>query len=316
MSGGGEHLKDEGSRAQVVAAGAIAGLISRFCIAPLDVLKIRLQLQIQSLADPLSRPRNWKAKYSTAETFKKILREEGVTAFWKGNVSAELLYINYGAIQFSTYRLTTQTIRPSKLPNGAEAFISGAVAGASATTLTYPLDLLRTRFAAQGPDRVYASLRGGIRDIWRAEGPKGFFQGLGAGVGQVVPYMGLFFSAYETLRPILAPLSLPFGSGDATAGIISSVLAKTGVFPLDLIRKRLQVQGPSRTRFLGGKIPVYGNGVWKTGKIIVRREGWKGLYRGLGVGLIKSAPASAITMWTYERALKVMKQWNEHSMDI
>ena len=237
-------------------------------------------------------------------------------AFWKGNISAELLYINYGAIQFSTYRLTTQTIQPLGLPNGAEAFISGAVAGASATTLTYPLDLLRTRFAAQGPDRVYASLRGGIRDIWRTEGPKGFFQGLGAGVAQVVPYMGLFFSTYDTLRPILAPLSLPFGSGDATAGVISSVLAKTGVFPLDLIRKRLQVQGPTRTRYLGGKIPVYGNGVWKTGKIIVRREGWKGLYRGLGVGLIKSAPASAITMWSYERALKVMKQWNEHSMDV
>ena len=161
---------------------------------------------------------------------------------------------------------------------------------------------------------MYASLRGGIRDIWRAEGPKGFFQGLRAGVGQVVPYMGLFFSAYETLRPILASLSLPFGSGDATAGILSGVLAKTGVFPLDLIRKRLQVQGPTRARYLGGKIPVYGKGVWKTGKIIVHREGWKGLYRGLGIGLIKSAPASAITMWTYERALKVMKQWNENNM--
>lgn len=231
-----------------------------------------------------------------------------VQAFWKGNLSAELLYINYGAVQFSTYRLTTRSIHPLGLHNGAEAFVSGAVAGATATTLTYPLDLLRTRFAAQGPDRIYASLRGGIRDIWRTEGPKGFFQGLGAGVGQVVPYMGLFFSTYETLRPPLATLSLPFGSGDATAGIVASVFAKTGVFPLDLIRKRLQVQGPMRARYVGGKIPVYGEGVWKAGKSIVNREGWRGLYRGLGVGLVKSAPASAITMWTYERALMVMKE--------
>lgn len=193
------------------------------------------------------------------------------------------------------------------LSNEAEAFISGAVAGASATTFTYPLDLLRTRFAAQGLDTVYASLRGGIRDIWCEEGPKGFFQGLGAGVGQVVPYMGLFFSIYEALRSPLAMLSLPFGSGDATAGVLASVSAKTGVFPLDLIRKRLQVQGPTRARYVGGTIPVYGKGVWKTGKSIVAREGWRGLYRGLGVGLVKSAPASAITMWTYERALKVLK---------
>jgi len=123
--------------------------------------------------------------------------------------------------------------------------------------------------------------------------------------------MGLFFSAYEALRPPLATLSLPFGSGDATAGIVASVLAKTGVFPLDLIRKRLQVQGPTRARYGRGNIPIYGEGVWRTGKSIVRQEGWRGLYRGLGVGLVKSAPASAVTMWTYEKALKVMKQWEE-----
>ena len=50
---------------------------SRFCIAPLDVLKIRLQLQIHSLSDPLNAVR--KARYGTAATFKNILRDEGVT---------------------------------------------------------------------------------------------------------------------------------------------------------------------------------------------------------------------------------------------
>lgn len=121
--------------------------------------------------------------------------------------------------------------------------------------------------------------------------------------------MGLFFSAYETLKPPLAHLSLPFGSGDATAGVFAGVIAKTGVFPLDLIRKRLQVQGPMRVRYSGGMIPIYDKTVWGTGKEVVRAEGWRGLYRGLGVGLIKSAPASAITIWTYERALKVMNNW-------
>ena len=141
----------------------------------------------------------------------------------------------------------------------------------------------------------------------RQEGLKGFYQGVNAAVGQVVPYMGLFFSTYETLRPALAGLVLPFGSGDATAGIVAGICAKTGTFPLDLIRKRLQIQGPSRERYVGGRIPVYGKGVWTTGQAIIRREGWRGLYRGIGVGLIKSAPASAVTMWTYERALKSLK---------
>ncbi|KAG8530834.1 mitochondrial thiamine pyrophosphate transporter [Bacidia gigantensis] len=308
MSGGGEHLKDEGSKIQVVGAGAVAGLVSRFCIAPLDVLKIRLQLQIHSLADPLDVHAVKKKAINTAQVFRNIYVDEGLTAFWKGNIPAELLYVTYGAAQFTTYRLTNQALKPLELSNGAEAFISGGVAGAAAASLTYPLDLLRTRFAAQGTDRVYASLRGGIRDIWQQEGLKGFYHGVGISVGQIVPYMGLFFSIYEVLRPPLADLSLPFGSGDATAGVTASMLAKTGVFPLDLIRKRLQVQGPSRSRYVGGKIPAYGKGVWKIARVIVRREGWRGLYRGLGVGLLKSAPASAITMWTYERVLKIMKE--------
>ena len=194
------------------------------------------------------------------------------------------------------------------MSDAAQAFVSGAFAGASATSLTYPLDLLRTRFAAQGRDKVYASLRAGIRDIAREEGLRGFYQGVGVAIGQIVPYMGLFFSSYEAFRPMLADLSLPFGSGDATAGVMASVIAKTGTFPLDLIRKRLQLQGPSLSRYAGGRIPVYGKGVWQAGSAVVRREGWRGLYRGLGVGLFKAAPASAITMWTYEHALMLMKE--------
>lgn len=307
---------------------------SRFCIAPLDVIKIRLQLQVSSITDPLSSTTT-RPKYPGAlSTFRTILREEGITVripttaahpvrfstnpeprqgLWKGNIPAEALYILYGGIQFSTYRYTTTLLHTlptpnhQPLPSPVESFISGAVAGAVATTATYPLDLLRTRFAAQGPDRIYDSLLHSIRDIARTEGPRGFFQGLGAGVGQVVPYMGLFFAAYEGLRPALAGLELPFGSGDATAGVLAGVAAKTGVFPLDLVRKRLQVQGPTRGRYGRGNIPV-SKGVARTMRGIVRREGVRGLYRGLTVSLVKAAPASAVTMWTYERALRVLKE--------
>ncbi|KAL8655675.1 MAG: hypothetical protein Q9210_000738 [Variospora velana] len=227
-------------------------------------------------------------------------------AFWKGNVPAELLYIAYGAAQFTAYRTANQFLQPFELPGAVDTFLSGAAAGATATSLTYPLDLLRTRFAAQGVEKVYKNLRTSVVEIGRTEGIRGFFQGLGPAVGQIVPYMGLFFSTYEVLRPRLADLALPVGSAGASAGIVSGVLAKTGVFPLDLIRKRLQVQGPTRSHYVGGSIPVY-KGVWVTGQTIIRKEGWKGLYRGLGISLIKSAPASAVTMWTYEHALKLLR---------
>jgi solute carrier family 25 thiamine pyrophosphate transporter 19 len=119
--------------------------------------------------------------------------------------------------------------------------------------------------------------------------------------------MGMFFATYESLRGPIDSLNLPFGSGDACAGVLASVISKTGVFPLDLVRKRLQVQGPTRTRYIHRNIPEY-KGVVGTMRMILKSQGVRGLYRGLTVSLIKAAPASAITMWSYERALMVLKQ--------
>lgn len=122
-----------------------------------------------------------------------------------------------------------------------------------------------------------------------------------------MPYMGLFFASYETLKIALAGLSLPLGSSDALAGILASVASKSAVFPLDTVRKRLQVQGPTRSMYVHTNIPLY-KGVVGTTKMILRREGVRGLYRGLPVSLLKAAPASAVTMWTYERTMKMLQK--------
>jgi solute carrier family 25 thiamine pyrophosphate transporter 19 len=334
MSAGGEHLKDEGTKRQTVLAGGIAGLISRFCIAPLDVVKIRLQLQVHSLSDPASHQSVQGPIYKgTLSTMRAIMRQEGITVcfllrgkdssttkgrsntddsqgLWKGNIPAEMMYVCYGALQFTAYRSTTQVLAelPYRLPPSAESFVAGAAAGGMATATTYPLDLLRTRFAAQGPEQIYKSLRASIVDIARHEGVAGFFRGSSAAIVQIVPYMGLFFSAYEGFRPIMANVDhMPFGTGDAAAGICASVLAKTGVFPLDLVRKRLQVQGPTRTRYVHRNIPEY-TGVFRSIRMILRTQGVRGLYRGLTVSLLKAAPASAVTMWTYERVLRILQE--------
>lgn len=224
------------------------------------------------------------------------------------------MYISYSAIQFTTYRSTTQLLRRAaessghKLPGAAESFIAGASAGALATAATYPLDLLRTRFAAQrSDDKVYTSLWRAIVSIKRDEGARGFFRGLSPALGQIVPFMGMFFAVYETLRQPLGELDLPFGGGEAVAGTLASVIAKTGVFPLDTVRKRIQVQGPTRGRYVHKNIPDYGRlGTIGTLRTILRTERLRGLYRGLTVSLLKAAPASAVTVWTYERVLKAL----------
>ena len=227
------------------------------------------------------------------------------------------MYVCYAALQFTTYRSTTmllQTSFPIKLPDSAESFISGATAGAVSTTVTYPLDLLRTRFAAQGRRRVYKSFFGAISDIRRDEGYKGFFRGIGPGLGQIIPYMGTFFATYEGLRVKMADLELPWGSGEATAGIIASVISKTAVFPLDLVRKRIQIQGPTRNKYAWGDIPEYKSAP-RALATILRTEGFRGLYKGLPISLIKAAPASAVTVWTYEHSLRFMMSRSEAEVE-
>jgi solute carrier family 25 (mitochondrial thiamine pyrophosphate transporter), member 19 len=288
-------------------------------IAPLDVVKIRLQLQSHSLSDPLSHAELVQGApiyKGTIPTMRHILRHEGITGLWKGNVPAELLYVCYAAVQFTTYRSVTQLIHTTfgegRIPHSAESFIAGASAGAVGTAVTYPLDLLRTRFAAQGNERIYTSLRSAIRDIHRDEGWRGLFRGLSPAVGQIVPYMGAFFTIYERLRLSIGHLNLPWGGGEATAGVLASVLSKTAVFPLDLVRKRIQVQGPTRMRYIHKNIPEY-KGTFRAISSIIRTEGVRGLYRGLTVSLIKAAPGSAVTVWTYDRVLHLLMSMESQS---
>ncbi|KAI5296662.1 mitochondrial thiamine pyrophosphate transporter [Ascosphaera acerosa] len=352
-----QHPSVPASKYETAFAGGIAGLVSRFVIAPLDVVKIRLQLQTHA-ALPTQESRQLAGGYNSRvwHTVRSLVREEGVRSLWKGNLSAELMYVGYGTVQFGTYATLHQFLadklgKDAILSNndgtiaararrtgvkGIESFLAGAVSGGVATLSTYPFDLLRTRFAAQGTRKVYHSLLSAFRTIHRDEGLSGFFRGSCAAVAQISLNMGTFFSCYEIARPLVSQLPglafktvpraahteqeelkgwSPFSSADALAGSIASITAKTLVFPLDTVRKRLQVQGPTRTRYVpGDKMPEYA-GVVRTAAKIVREQGVRQLYQGLGITLVKAAPASAVTMWVYEGVLREVRGLEVTSTD-
>lgn len=144
-----------------IAAGALAGAGARFLTAPLDLLKIRRQIStIPSESTP-----------SLITTAKNIVQQEGgIRGLFRGNLSGLYLWVAYAAIQLSLYARTSEllTIGVSQanthaLPEplralhddiasrpAAVAFVSGAMAGVCATVATYPFDICRTAFAAQG----------------------------------------------------------------------------------------------------------------------------------------------------------------------
>jgi solute carrier family 25 thiamine pyrophosphate transporter 19 len=136
--------------------------VVRFIIAPLDVVKIRLQLQAHgtgALKDAVVEGPTYRGIFDAMRT---IVRQEGIRGLWKGNIPAEMLYMTYGPVQFVTLKECTLFMQRAtpQIPEAPRNFIAGGVAGAAATAATYPFDLLRTRFAAQGNQKVRIRLIG------------------------------------------------------------------------------------------------------------------------------------------------------------
>ncbi|KAI9294412.1 mitochondrial thiamine pyrophosphate carrier [Neoconidiobolus thromboides FSU 785] len=291
--------------------GGVAGLISRFVISPLDVIKIRLQVQrSQSKLWDTEKIKLKPIKYKgIIGTFQTIYKEEGIRAFWKGNWSASYLYVFYGASQFFFYnKIETSINKLSIHDKNLTYFLSGSSAGFLATFLTYPFDLLRTRFALQVKEsnNNYKSIYHAIKKIYKLEGIKGYYHGLNPALLQIFPYMGLMFFTYEVsnqkLKETIPKDSIFYNSSHSIAGSIAGFISKIIVFPMDVLRKRLQVVISTKTN------PT--NTPRKLSKLIknmLRHEGITAFYKGLLPGLLKSIPTSAVTFGVYGLCLKCLE---------
>ena len=142
-----------------------------------------------------------------AHAFSTILKEEGYRAFWKGNWSAEYLYLGYGAIQFVVFEKLKEFFAAREMPASQVSFFAGGLAGTLSTTITYPFDLLRTRFAMQGNNPLYFSIKQAISHIYLHEGFRGFYLGLLPTILQIFPYMGLAFASHDYANRFLQVIS-------------------------------------------------------------------------------------------------------------
>lgn len=223
------------------------------------------------------------------EIVRNILRQEGVSAFWKGNVPAEFLYILYGALQFTAYSLlnllfaSAQTSWLLNVSPLVHLLVVGGCLGIVSTLLTYPFDVLRTRLAAN--QNLFLSMRGVVAQIYADRGLPGFFVGISPSLVSVAANLGLFFWAYSVART----MAQGTWGVEAGCGLVAGVVAKAITFPLDTIRKRMQVGH-------GNHASALFVSQW-------RQYGWLSFYRGFAVSLAKTAPTSAISVAVYEYTL-------------
>ncbi|KAG6726488.1 hypothetical protein I3843_02G070800 [Carya illinoinensis] len=305
-------------------AGAISGGIQRMVTSPLDVIKIRFQVQLEPTSSWAMFPSNWSgtSKYTGMfQATKAILREEGLAGFWRGNVPALLMVMPYNAIQFTVqHKLKTFAAGSSKTEDHIRlspylSFVSGSLAGCAATVGSYPFDLLRTILASQGEPKVYPNMKSALVDIVRTRGFRGLYAGLLPTLVEIVPYAGLHFSTYDTFkrwtmvwnRNRVSNSSL-FGTEyelssfqQFLCGLMAGTCAKLVCHPLDVVKKRFQIEGLQRHPRYGTRVEhhAYRNMIHAVRQIL-QLEGWAGLYKGIVPSTVKAAPATAITFVAYE----------------
>ncbi|XP_052898721.1 mitochondrial thiamine pyrophosphate carrier-like [Anopheles moucheti] len=291
-------------------AGGFAGCITRFICQPLDVLKIRFQLQVEPLSE-----QHVTSKYRTiAQSTRLVYREEGLRAFWKGHNPAQVLSIIYGVAQFSSYERFNhllRTVDTFERHQSGRNFVCGALSGTFATVITLPLDVVRTRLISQDPGRGYRSSVQGLKLIYTYEGVRGLYRGLGPSVLQIAPLTGgqfmfynIFGSMFRQYFNISANETLPAIELFICGGL-AGLCTKLLVYPLDLAKKRLQIQGFAKSRQTYGRHFVCDN-MFNCLYNIAKQEGMIGLYKGLYPALLKACFMSAFYFAIYDEMVLIL----------
>lgn len=304
-----------------LVAGGVAGGVSRTAVAPLERLKILLQVQ-----NPHS------IKYNgTIQGLKYIWNSEGFRGLFKGNGTNCARIIPNSAVKFFSYEEASKGILwlYRRQTRNEEAELTpvlrlgaGACAGIIAMSATYPMDMVRGRLTVQTENspRQYRGIFHALRTVLREEGPRSLYKGWLPSVIGVIPYVGLNFAVYESLKDWLIK-SKALGLVDdnnelgvatrLACGAAAGTVGQTVAYPLDVIRRRMQMVGwKDAASVVTGdgktKAALEYNGMVDAFRKTVRHEGFGALYKGLVPNSVKVVPSIAIAFVTYEMVKDVL----------
>lgn len=282
---------------KLLIAGGVAGAVSRTCTSPLERLKILNQVRGMKTIGS----NEYKGVISSLV---QMVRIEGFKGLFKGNGTNVVRIAPYSAIQFLSYEKYKREFlsqnEGAKHLNPIQNLIAGGMAGVTSLLCTYPLDLIRSRLTIQTTEEKYKGIGPTFRMIVKEEGYRGLYKGMFTSILGVAPYVAINFTTYETLKRVSADNARPPSVPESLAfGALAGAAAQTVTYPIDLLRRRLQLQG------IGGEPKLY-NGPFHAITTIVKNDGVLALYRGMIPCYLKVIPAISISFCVYECMRMVM----------
>lgn len=272
---------------ELLLSGALSGAVGKSAAAPFD--RVRL-LYMTNSGRTFTMP-------AALKTMSTIWRNTGVAGMWRGNGAAIIRVVPHTAIVFTSFDRYERLLKRHVFHRERDVYsrlLAGSLAGLTATTLTYPLDVVRARMGAfWSTTPRYPGYFAAFDEILRVEGWRGLFAGLRPSMLGILPYAGISFATFETLKSHLttkmAERARAQGLGDAPAqlqapialfsGASAALVAQTACYPLHVLRRRQQVNSEAAALSM-----------WQLFRNIYHNEGVRsGLFKGRTCIHIRSA---------------------------
>ncbi|XP_006876160.1 PREDICTED: ADP/ATP translocase 4 [Chrysochloris asiatica] len=252
-----KRLFDAKSFGKDLLAGGVAAAVSKTAVAPIERVKLLLQVQASSKQ---IRP---EAQYKgMIDCLVRIPREQGFLSYWRGNLANVIRYFPTQALNFA-FKDKYKQIFMSGVNKEKQFWrwflanlASGGAAGATSLCVVYPLDFARTRLGVdigKGPnERQFKGLGDCIMKIVKSDGIVGLYQGFGVSVQGIIVYRASYFGAYDTVKGLLPkPKETPFLVSFFIAQVVTTC---SGIlsYPFDTVRRRMMMQsGESERQYKG-----------------------------------------------------------------
>jgi len=222
-----------------------------------------------------------------------------LTSLWRGTLPSAIRTGAGSALYFGGLDVLRRATASGNRPAGASGrpqltntanLLTGALARAAAGFVMMPVTVIKVRY--ESSLYAYSSMYAACTDIYKGSGLRGFFAGSGATAVRDAPYAGLYVLFYESLKSYLAPSSVSSAGVNFVSGSIAAATATAVTNPFDAIKTRLQLR-PTEYRSL-----------FRAGHRIVSEEGWKSLFDGLGLRMVRKGMSSALAWTVYEELVK------------
>tara|TARA_B100000513_G_scaffold176549_1_gene93519 strand:- start:806 stop:1708 length:903 start_codon:yes stop_codon:yes gene_type:complete len=295
--------------ALLVTAGGLSGAVAKSATAPLERAKILSQA---------GNPGDFIA------LMREVVRSEGWGGLWRGNWANVLRVIPNKGVLLMCSDIYAEALRPFALSQGwsdsAISSLSGAVAGMTSVLLTYPLELCRTRMAFRVGDSAYTGILATLLAVVKAEGLLGLYNGVGATLMSSLPFEGLKFGIYTSLKKRLQQLQQKrlasnggrlegrakrVGWHSLVAGGIAGAVAHALTQPLDTVRRRMQVSGARGAEF------AYPHMLGCVQDILRSPNPLALFFSGITATLVRSVPNLGIQFFLYEIAKSALELGGE-----